>query len=929
MPDDTLYGRVDELAKLVAFLDAVSSHPGILVIQGEAGAGKTTLFEAALRAARERAYRVLVARPAGAEARLSFAALRDLLEPIYDEVSGALPTPQREALDVALLRAVPGDVPQRIGAIEAGFVSCLTALAVDNRTVVAVDDVQWLDRPSWRVLAYVARRLSRTGTTLVLTRRTATEADATLDIDGAFHDLQLTRIGVGPLSLGAIHAILLEQLGVPFPRPAMRRIHEASRGNAFYALELGRVLLGRDRGLEPGEILPVPDDIRTLVRERLHTLTEPTKTALLIAAAMPDPTVHTVGAAGGGVLDEATEAGLITVEGDRIRFVHPLLASGIYSAAGPERRRTVHRRLATLAPGLEERARHLALASTGPDEVVATTLDRAAQRVFDDGAVASAVELAALATGSTPADDAEALHRRQITEVEFGLKSGDTSRARVMADAALAAARPGDARAEALFYRARLEMFGVDWRTPLDMFREALEEASDPNIQARIELALAQLLSMARQDVREAAGHARATAVLAERIGRDDLLAEALGLLAKHEVLSGQDVTEGLIERALALQPAMSHLWVAQWPIDYVAGIAEWTDDLEGAIASWDEVCRLAAERGDEASREWTLWRLALVECLTGAWDAARRHVDEGQAMAVQSGRVEFEAIYLAVRALLDAHVGDVTGSQVACQRALELAGRSGAAVARREALRARGFLALSLGRPDEAHADLGPLIADARASGIGEPAAMRYLADDIEALIDLGQLESAEDHLRWLEGAARRLDRPSALAAAGRCRGLILAVRGETAAAIDVLRGAEAEHERVSMPFDRARTLLVLGRIARRSKSKRIGREALEQALAIFEGLGASIWAATARVELARIAGRRPSDGRLTPTEWRVASLLAEGRSTKQVAATLFVTSKTVETYTSRIYGKLGVHSRTALARSLANSDQGNGAKV
>ena len=249
--------------------------------------------------------------------------------------------------------------------------------------------------------------------------------------------------------------------------------------------------------------------------------------------------------------------------------------------------------------------------------------------------------------------------------------------------------------------------------------------------------------------------------------------------------------------------------------------------------------------------------------------------------------------------------------------------------MARREALRARGFLALSLGRPGEAHADLGPLIVDARASGIGEPAAMRYLADDIEALIDIGRLEAAEDRLRWLEDVARRRDRPSAIAAAGRCRGLVLAARGDTVAAIEVVRRAVAEHERVSMPFDRARTLFVLGRIARRSKSKRIGREALEQALATFEGLGASIWAAKARVELARIAGRRPSDGQLTPTERHVASLLAEGRSTKQVAATLFVTSKTIETYTSRIYAKLGVHSRAALARRLATSDQGTGAKV
>jgi DNA-binding CsgD family transcriptional regulator len=924
------YGRVDELASLAVFLDAASENPGVLVIEGQAGVGKTTLFEASLRAAVERSYRPLVARPVEAEARVSFGGLRDLLDPWFDDLDATLPAPQRHALAVALLRADPGTVPERIGAIEAGFVSFLAALAAaGSPPIVAIDDVQWLDRSSWRVVAYAMRRLSRTSTSFILTRRSGVQAEAIVDVDGALHDVEHTRIDVGPLSLGATHALLLERLGAPFSRPVVRRIYAASGGIPFDSLEVGR-LLRRERTLEPGDALPVPDDIRTLVRERLRTLTEPTREALLIAAAKVDPTVAVVEAAGrgGGALDEAIEAGLIIIEGKRVRFAHPLLASGIYEASGPERRRAVHRRLADLATDVEERARHLALGSAGPDEVVAAALDEAAQAVFDRGAVDSAVELAALATELTPAGHEEALHRRRITEVEFGLKTGDPSRARVVAEAALAAAPAGDRRGEALFYRARVDMFGLDWRTPLDRFREALAEASNPHILARAELALAQLLNMSRADVREGTSHAWATARLAQQIGRDDLLAEALSLIAKQEVLAGETRTPGLIERAVELQASMSHLWVAQWPIDQVAAIAEWTDDLEGAIGAWEEVCRLAAERGDEASRVWTLWRLALVECLTGAWAAARRHVDEGLAMAARGGQVEFEAIYLSVLALLEAHAGDALGSRAAAERALELAARSGAAVARREALRARGFLALSLGRAADAHADLGPLIADARGSGIGEPSAMRYLADDIEALIELGRFAEAEGQLVWLEEAAHRLDRPSALAAAGRNRGLVLAVRGETVAAIDTVRRALVDHDRVSMPLDRARTLLVLGRIARRSKAKRVGREALEEALAVFEELGASIWAATARAELGRIAGRRPSDGRLTPTERRVAALLAEGQSTKQVAATLFITAKTVETYTSRIYAKLDVQSRASLARAIA-AEQASGAKV
>ncbi len=195
----------------------------------------------------------------------------------------------------------------------------------------------------------------------------------------------------------------------------------------------------------------------------------------------------------------------------------------------------------------------------------------------------------------------------------------------------------------------------------------------------------------------------------------------------------------------------------------------------------------------------------------------------------------------------------------------------------------------------------------------------MRFVPDEIEALIALGRLEEAEALLDALERQAAQLDRASALAAAGRCRGLLAAARGDLDGALASLQKALAEHERVSMPFEQARTLLALGATRRRARMKRPAREALEQALAIFEELGARLWAEKARAELARIGGRRaPPSGELTPTERRIAALAAEGRSNKEIAAALFVTPKTVGTQLSRIYRKVGVHSRTELARHL-----------
>jgi DNA-binding CsgD family transcriptional regulator len=194
----------------------------------------------------------------------------------------------------------------------------------------------------------------------------------------------------------------------------------------------------------------------------------------------------------------------------------------------------------------------------------------------------------------------------------------------------------------------------------------------------------------------------------------------------------------------------------------------------------------------------------------------------------------------------------------------------------------------------------------------------LRFLPDDVEALVALGRLDYAQTLLDEFESRARSLDRPSALAAAGRCRALLFAARGDLPGALASLEAALVEHERVPIPFERARTLLVLGATLRRAKRKTAPRAALEEALAVFERLGAPLWVQKARAELARVGGRPGPAAGLTPSERRLAELVAEGHSNKQIAAALYVSPKTVETSLSRLYGKLGVHSRTELAHRL-----------
>ena len=311
------------------------------------------------------------------------------------------------------------------------------------------------------------------------------------------------------------------------------------------------------------------------------------------------------------------------------------------------------------------------------------------------------------------------------------------------------------------------------------------------------------------------------------------------------------------------------------------------------------------------------LAQVALAEYLAGRWTEAAQVAEEASEFALQTGQRPMQAYSLATRALVRASLGLETEARTDADKALALAGERGtAAAARIHSVWALGVLELSLDRPAEAERLLAPQRDQLLAAGVGEPGTMRFVPDEIEALVALGRADEAEAPLRWLEERARVLDRASALGAAARCRGLLAAARRESAAAHAAFERALTEHARITNPFERARTLLAFGAAQRRSKKKSAARETLGDALATFETLGAALWANKARAELSSIGGRAPSTGGLTPAEERVAALVAEGHTNREVAALLFVTDHTVEFHLSRIYRKLDVRSRAELAR-------------
>ena len=929
--ESEVVGRESELQALAGFLDRSSALPAAFLLEGEAGIGKTTLWRRGLELACARSYRVLSCSPSGSETQLSFAGLGDLLEDVLEEVLPPLPEPQRRALAVALLLEDPDGPPPDQLAVARAFLGALRALAHDIQVALAVDDVQWLDRSSAFVLEFALRRLREEPVAALFGLRSS-QGQAALGLERAPPEGRLRRLVVGPLSLGAIRHLLSERLGLVLSRPKLRRIHELSGGNPFFALELGRAFGRRIIELEAGESLP--GTLATLVEERLAALPAKTRTVLLAASALSQPTLelvaHAAGDDPGQWLEAALEGHVIELDEDRIRFSHPLLSSAVYGTASAAQKRALHRRLAGLVADPEERARHMALATDGASADVADLLEVAARLARARGAPTAAAELAEEAVRLTPAERPNDEFRRTIAAGGYHFEAGDPDRARHLLDDAAQSAAPGPRRAQALWRLARAHVFEADHRTAMTLYRQALAEAGN-DVETRIEAEAGLAVAMMRMldDLPTAARHARAAVELAEAHAVRDSLPEFRARQALIDALLGDPDALELARNAAKLQQADDasggsggdYFARTLGAADFMHGVLlQWADRLEESRTLFEAARRRVLEQGDESSFPLIQRYLATTAWLEGDWQAAANEAEEGYEIAAQTGQTSQQGVLAGVRGLLLAHLGQVDDARAAAEEAARFSGETGAMFGTLLASSALGLLELSLGNPAEADRHMGPLLDPLEAAGVREPGAMRFVPDEIEALILLDRHDEAEALLSRLEEPARKLDRPSALAAVGRCRGLLSAARGDLDGALTSLERALVQHDRVAIPFERARTLLVLGSTRRRARMKRAAREALDQALAIFEELGAAIWAENARVELARVSGRRASVGALTATEERVAELVAQGLTNKAVAKELFVTDRTVEGHLTRIYAKLGIRSRSELARRFAS---------
>jgi DNA-binding CsgD family transcriptional regulator len=903
--------RLAENRAVVDFLIGAGVQPSVLVIEGEAGIGKTTLWLAAIEQAHERGFRVLSARAGHAESILAYAAVADLLRDVELAVLAMLPDVQRLALERVLLRA-NGDGPatnQRVAA--AAFLSVVDGLAEDTPVLLAIDDAQWLDASSKSVVAFAARRIrGRVG--VLLTERTDPDTEDTVWLQPSRPD-GIARIRVRPLTLGGLHTLFLDKLGRSFPRPTMVRIAESSGGNPFYALELARAMAGSS---ETEAALPAT--LAGLVRARIGRLEDASREMLLAAACMADPTVDLLAqATGTGVertvelLEEPESHDIIRIDGNRVHFSHPLLARSVYTDAPPARRRRMHRALADVVTLPELRARHLGLATTRADPETLQALDEAADAALARGAPAAAAELIELAIGL--GGDTSS---RRIRAAQHRFQAGDTDRAQAVLAPTIDAMEPGPLRAIAFDLLAGMRIYDNSFLHAADRLKAALDDAEgNPAVLVQTLLMLS-FVQLNVDEYGESLRNARRAVAVADGLGIPTLTSQALTMLVRATFTYGEGFDEADLRRALELEDSDIDVPIPFRASAINALILACTGRLDEARAQMRAMRQHCVERGAEGDLVAIAGYSTWVDIWQGRFNDAAELADDAVERAEQLGGDHVLVIPLGVRAAAAAYTGRERDARADAEEAVKAEGDGAQRLPGYWPIMTLGFLEVSLGRYAEALTVLQPVLSVFNAIPGTEILTAWYIPDAVEAMVALGRFDDAEPLIETLERNGRRLDRAWMLAVGARCRSMLLAARGEVVAAEHVAQQAMAEHEGLPMPFERARTQLLLGQLQRRQRRKDAAASTLNEALRTFEDLGTPLWAEHARAELARTKVSPAHDARLTPTERRVAELAASGMTNRDVAAALFISPKTVEHNLSRVYRKLGIHSRAELGQ-------------
>ncbi len=895
------------MALLDKALSDAAEHGGALLVTGAAGIGKTSVLDAATTDARSRGWKVLAVTGLGSEADLPYAGLHQLLQPVLPS-AGALPGPQKDALLTAL--GMRAGAPPELFLVGMATLSLLDKVAGEGPLVVVADDFQWLDRATSSVLSFVARRLESTHILLVIGMRETFET--------ALRSPQLQEIHVEPLSDTA-SADLVLSVAPDLDVQTRRLILDEALGNPLALHELPRALSlhgtdGREGALRS---IPLTDRLERTFSTQAGQLPRLTQTALLLIALDKEPTVGDVLAATRkqtgeevtvDVLQPAVDEGLISVAGSTVRYRHPLMRSAMDQAATAGQRRSAHLALAEVIADADRRAWHRAKAVLGEDEGAAADLEIAAGRAQDRGAPATALGALELAASLTPHGPDRA--RRLLAAAELAFQLGDPPAVGRLLDSA-----------------ARLELSPHDVAR-MTWLREIFHDGTpgDPN-------AIARLVGVARE---AAAGGDRDLSLnLLQGAALRCWWADP-GAAAKNLVIEAVEQIAGDV-----LDPRALEILALAAPVDAASRIAtrvRTAAQVGDADPSRTQLLAFAAYAAGDRAESIELMdraapmlraqgRLGLLAQLlavrawaginTGQLRDAIHSMEEANRLAIETRQPIWTAISQLGRAALSGLHGEERTAEQLIAEGTEPVASLGLSIVLAKAEFARGVTHLTAGRHSDAF-DHFMRMFDPHGPAYHEVVAYAAAPYVIECAVRAGRNDEARRAMTLLEALCKRT--PAALVHIGlRFARPLLA--GDSEAQDLYERALEAEPR---WPFDFARLEMSYGSWLRRQRRITESRPHLRAAREIFDGLGVQPWADKARAELRASGERTPEPARaprqpLSPQELQIAQMAASGLSNREIADRLFLSHRTVGAHLYRVFPKLGIVSRSELARALA----------
>ena len=906
-----LLGRLPELTTCREALLGDQNHATAAIIAGAPGIGKTILWR---NVAEFHSSDATVLRTTGIRGRQAgLGNLADLLDPVTETAVADLPGPLTNVL-LAALGQVPPQAPVTDVLLERATVRLLRALAAGG-LVVAVDDEQWLDEDSRRLLEVAAVRLAAAPVRWLVSVRSADASSGlaqVLDHELSHH---ATWVKLADLDEAMLSELIMSRMPGQWSPGVLRQVISLAAGNPYAALEIARETVAS--GEQDGNAARVPASLTAAIRRRLERLDPATLAVVQAGALIAAPTralLSTVmGEPAGKAVKSALEAGILQAAppDPLLRFSHPLLREAADRMLTGPRRRELQRIIGGAVGDPHEAAWHLARGAEEADEDLAQRLELAARDAGVRGMRARAVELARAAVEFTPDQDGPASWRRRLMWLSFLTYAGEFAQAR----------RQGE---------KWVTQVPAPLRGRLTMLRSRVE----PDVEQLCQLLVTAVDDLAGHDpLRAAFAYAEASVVLGFQLGRlaaaRDFAAAAVpyaraagyppllrgvlaadGLLA---VLAGETGAGDQLRAAVRLPGFEDSPVPFGSPETALACWHLWRGETGPARELMHTVRSLAARIGAGEGVFQSDIVLAAVEWRAGKWAEAAVHAAAATRWNRESGRGRNGQLGY-VQSLVKAGYGAVADARTIAADGLR------AAEAQRDWAFAAlcrwvlGQVELSLDDPVAALRWLDPISDMLQAWGIGEPGCHSFTPDLIEAWAATGQLAAATERLCWLQDAARRLDHPWARITAGRAAAVVRLAERDPAGAVAAVAGVVPEARERRLPFELGRCLLVLGTAQRKARQRREAAASLDEAIATFRGLGAARWQDLAVAQRARLTAGQ--DDELTPTERRVAELVANGHSNPEIAASLFISVKTVEANLTRIYRKLGIRGRVELAR-------------